>query len=38
VAALSPSFKMFHMVKEKFKDVPFGAPQVGHVCPTWIDY
>jgi hypothetical protein len=26
------------MVKEKFKDVPFGDPQVGHVSPTGIDY
>ena len=31
MAASSPSFEMFQMVKDKFKDILFGDPQVGHV-------
>jgi hypothetical protein len=39
VATSSPSFEnMFQMVKDKFKDVPFGDPQVGGVSPTGVDY
>jgi hypothetical protein len=38
VAASSPSFEMFQMVKDKFKDIPFGDPQVGIVSPTGVNY
>jgi hypothetical protein len=37
VVTLSPSFEMFQMAKDQFKEVVFGDPQVGHVSPTGVD-
>jgi hypothetical protein len=36
VVTSSPSFEMFQMAKDKFKDVVFVDPQVGHVSPTGV--
>jgi hypothetical protein len=36
VVTLSPSFEMFQMANDKFKDVVFVDPQVGHVSPTGV--